>query len=230
MDRLVNDLLTLGLAWTRASRWRWVPSSSCRCCFDDGRRAHGHRGGSPEWPVHFWAARPIEVTGDKDRLRQVLDNLLANVRAHTPAGTTATVRVDQIGDQAQIEVRYTGPGMPDEEARRVFERFYRADPARFRVRAVGSGLGLSIVARHRGGPRRDRLGLVHARPGVGGHRADSPVGAVQKGSVTWSLLSEPPELGRPPIMTLRAASPAWTPGSTAGLHGVRRRASTPCLP
>ena len=99
----------------------------------------------PEWPVQFSATRPVEVTGDKDRLRQVLDNLLANIRAHTPEGTTATVRVDQIGDQAQIEVRDTGPGMPDSDAQRVFERFYRADPARARTRG-GSGLGLSIVA------------------------------------------------------------------------------------
>jgi two-component system OmpR family sensor kinase len=85
------------------------------------------------------------VHGDKDRLRQVLDNLLANIRAHTPEGTTATVHVDQIGDQAQIEVRDNGPGMLDSDAQRVFERFYRADPARARTRG-GSGLGLSIVA------------------------------------------------------------------------------------
>ena len=99
----------------------------------------------PEWPVQFWAARPIEVTGDKDRLRQVVDNLLANVRAHTPPGTTTMVRVDEIGDQAEIEVRDTGPGMAGDEATRIFERFYRADPARSRTRG-GSGLGLSIVA------------------------------------------------------------------------------------
>jgi two-component system OmpR family sensor kinase len=85
------------------------------------------------------------VTGDKDRLRQVVDNLLANVRAHTPEGTTTTVRVDQIGDQAEIEVRDSGPGMPGDEANRIFERFYRSDPARSRMRG-GSGLGLSIVA------------------------------------------------------------------------------------
>ncbi len=95
--------------------------------------------------MQFSATRPVEVTGDKDRLRQVLDNLLANIRAHTPEGTTATVHVDQIGDQAQIEVRDTGPGMPDSDAQRVFERFYRADPARART-GGGSGLGLSIVA------------------------------------------------------------------------------------
>jgi two-component system OmpR family sensor kinase len=99
----------------------------------------------PEWPVRFWAARPLEVSGDKDRLRQVIDNLLANVRAHTPEGTETTVRVEQVGDEAEIEVRDTGPGMPADDARRVFERFYRADRARSRS-SGGSGLGLSIVA------------------------------------------------------------------------------------
>jgi two-component system OmpR family sensor kinase len=94
--------------------------------------------------VQFSAPHPVEVSGDKDRLRQVVDNLLANVRAHTPEGTTTTVRVDQIGDQAEIEVRDTGPGMPGDEAGRIFERFYRSDPARSRT-SGGSGLGLSIV-------------------------------------------------------------------------------------
>jgi two-component system OmpR family sensor kinase len=99
----------------------------------------------PEWPVQFWAANPVEITGDKDRLRQVIDNLLANVRAHTPPGTEATVRVDQLGDDARIEVHDNGPGLPTDEARRVFERFFRADPARARS-SGGSGLGLSIVS------------------------------------------------------------------------------------
>jgi two-component system OmpR family sensor kinase len=74
-----------------------------------------------------------------------VDNLLANVRAHTPPGTTATVHVDQAGDEAEIVVRDTGPGMPADEARRVFERFYRSDKARSRTHG-GSGLGMSIVA------------------------------------------------------------------------------------
>jgi two-component system OmpR family sensor kinase len=75
----------------------------------------------------------------------VVDNLLANVRAHTPAGTQTTVRVDQADEAALIVVSDDGPGMPAEEARRVFERFYRVDPARART-GGGSGLGLSIVA------------------------------------------------------------------------------------
>jgi two-component system OmpR family sensor kinase len=140
MDRLVNDLLTLarldeGLAMDLAPvELVSLVSESVRTATAVG----------PEWPVRFWAARPVEVDGDKDRLRQVIDNLLANVRAHTPEGTHATVRVEQVGNDAEIEVRDTGPGMPADDARRVFERFYRADHARSRTRG-GSGLGLSIV-------------------------------------------------------------------------------------
>ncbi len=141
MDRLVNDLLTLARL-DEGVPMKTAPVELVALASDAVRTATAV---GPEWPVQFWAARPVEVNGDKDRLRQVLDNLLANVRAHTPPGTTATVHVDQVGDQAQIEVRDTGPGMPDEDARRVFERFYRADPARART-GGGSGLGLSIVA------------------------------------------------------------------------------------
>jgi two-component system, OmpR family, sensor kinase len=141
MDRLVNDLLTLARL-DEGVPMEMVPVELVSLASDAVRTATAV---GPEWPVLFWAARPVEVRGDKDRLRQVLDNLLANVRAHTPSGTTATVRVDHVGDQAQIEVRDTGPGMPEEDAQRVFERFYRADPARARTRG-GSGLGLSIVS------------------------------------------------------------------------------------
>jgi two-component system OmpR family sensor kinase len=83
--------------------------------------------------------------GDASRLRQVIDNLLANVRAHTPEGTSTTVRVDQEGAMGEIVVKDSGPGMPSEEAERVFERFYRVDASRARNHG-GSGLGLSIVA------------------------------------------------------------------------------------
>ena len=96
--------------------------------------------------MRFSAARPVEVTGDKDRLRQVIDNLLANVRAHTPPGTTATVRVEQVG-RSGARSRCATPvrACPTRRRARVFERFYRADPARARTTG-GSGLGLSIVA------------------------------------------------------------------------------------
>lgn len=97
------------------------------------------------WPLELHADRPVEVMGDPLRLRQVIDNLLANVRAHTPAGTSAQIAIRRNGDEAVIEVSDDGPGLAPQEAARVFERFYRADPSRSRQHG-GTGLGLGIVA------------------------------------------------------------------------------------
>ena len=88
---------------------------------------------------------PAVVFGDRDRLRQIVDNLLGNVRAHTPPASQVQVSVRSENGNALIEVRDSGPGMPAEEVARVFERFYRADESRSRA-SGGVGLGLSIVA------------------------------------------------------------------------------------
>jgi two-component system OmpR family sensor kinase len=90
-------------------------------------------------------SEPVVVRGDRDRLRQIVDNLLSNVRSHTPAGTPAYVRVTREGDSAVIEVEDNGPGLTPDELERIFERFYRADASRSRA-SGGVGLGLSIVA------------------------------------------------------------------------------------
>jgi two-component system, OmpR family, sensor kinase len=87
---------------------------------------------------------PLTVTGDPARLRQVLANLLSNILAHTPADAPATVRLRADGEHAVIEVADTGPGLPEHERARVFERFYRSEHARA-ADTTGSGLGLSIV-------------------------------------------------------------------------------------
>jgi two-component system, OmpR family, sensor kinase len=88
---------------------------------------------------------PVTVRGDRDRLRQIVDNLLSNVRSHTQPGTSARVRVRREGDRAVVEVEDNGPGLTPEELERIFERFYRADASRSRA-SGGVGLGLSIVA------------------------------------------------------------------------------------
>jgi two-component system OmpR family sensor kinase len=98
----------------------------------------------PDRPVDF-ESDPVVVLGDRDRLRQVLDNLLSNVRAHTPAGSPVRVRVGSENGLAVVEVADSGPGMTSEETARVFERFYRSDSSRSRATG-GVGLGLSIVA------------------------------------------------------------------------------------
>jgi two-component system OmpR family sensor kinase len=85
-----------------------------------------------------------EVTGDEARLRQVLGNLVANALQHTPASAPVTVRVGTAGPDTVLEVADQGPGMQQQDAQRVFERFYRADVSRTRA-SGGAGLGLSIV-------------------------------------------------------------------------------------
>jgi len=98
----------------------------------------------PERPIAL-EAEPASVLGDRDRLRQIVDNLLVNVRSHTPAGAPVSVRVACRNGHALVEVADSGPGLSPEETERDFERFYRADPSRARA-SGGVGLGLAIVA------------------------------------------------------------------------------------
>ena len=116
----------------------------CVLGFGDGYGAGDEAGSAQLEPV----IEPV-VLGDENRLRQALDNLLANAVRHTPPGTPVTVRVrpaEQPG-RCLLEVVDTGPGLSAEDAAHVFERFYRADPSRSRTTAgQGSGLGLAIVA------------------------------------------------------------------------------------
>ena len=92
------------------------------------------------------------VLGDEARLRQVITNLMSNALSHTPDGTPIDVRILAHGPDGRlpvpsvsIEVNDHGPGLSEEQAERVFERFYRADQARGR-KTGGAGLGLAIVA------------------------------------------------------------------------------------
>ncbi|WP_424888171.1 sensor histidine kinase [Streptomyces sp. XH2] len=97
---------------------------------------------------HVWRidlpAEPVTVRGDAARLHQVLVNLLANARTHTPAGTTVTARAASREGWAVVSVEDDGPGVPAELLPHVFERFARGDASRSRA-AGGSGLGLAIV-------------------------------------------------------------------------------------
>lgn len=85
------------------------------------------------------------VLGDEARLRQVTSNLVGNAVAHTPPGTPVRIGVGTQDGLAVLELQDEGPGMSEEQAARVFDRFYRADDARGRTESGGAGLGLSIV-------------------------------------------------------------------------------------
>ncbi|MEU3606578.1 ATP-binding protein [Streptomyces sp. NPDC035033] len=101
-------------------------------------------------PDHHWRLElpaedgPPPVRGDAARLQQVLLNLLANARTHTPPGTTVTARVRTEGTAVVVEVQDDGPGIPPELLPAVFERFARGDASRSR-QAGSTGLGLAIV-------------------------------------------------------------------------------------
>ncbi|HEY4702654.1 MAG TPA: ATP-binding protein, partial [Streptosporangiaceae bacterium] len=104
----------------------------------------------PDRPISVQAPEEMAVVADEPRIRQVLANLLANVREHTPAGTPVALRLWAAGEGALIEVADAGPGMSPADAARAFDRFHRGirddgateDGTR---KDGGSGLGLSIV-------------------------------------------------------------------------------------
>ena len=87
---------------------------------------------------------PVVVSGDEDRLRQVIANIVGNALVHTPADTPIDLTVTASESDAGIIVADHGQGMTPEVAARVTQRFYRADLARSRDRG-GSGLGMSIA-------------------------------------------------------------------------------------
>jgi two-component system OmpR family sensor kinase len=99
----------------------------------------------PGRPITASLATDVNVTGDEDRLRQLVGNLLANVRVHTPPDSPLEVSLSS-GDQSVVlTVADHGPGIDPAHVEHVFDRFYRADAGRTRDRG-GSGLGLAIAA------------------------------------------------------------------------------------
>jgi two-component system OmpR family sensor kinase len=163
MSRLVEDLLLLArLDDARPLERRAVELDALA-----ERAIEAARAAEPGRLIQFeFAERPLVAEGDPARLRQVIDNLLANVRQHTPAGAPSYVSLRRDGDEVVLTVEDSGPGIAISDRELVFGRFARPDASRDREEG-GAGLGLAIVR-----------SIVAAHGGSIGVRAAHPHGAV----------------------------------------------------
>jgi len=104
--------------------------------------------------VHLNDIDQVMVNGDRDRLKQVLLNLVGNAIQYTPQGGDVFLSLRKVGEQARLIVRDTGPGIPATDLPHIFDRFYQAEKSRTRSASSGFGLGLSIahwIVEHHGG-------------------------------------------------------------------------------
>ncbi|HST49059.1 sensor histidine kinase [Jatrophihabitans sp.] len=187
MTALVDDLLLLA----RLDAGRPLESAEVdltRLAVDATSDAHA------AGPRHHWQlavpVEPVVVLGDAPRLHQVVTNLLANARTHTPPGTTVRISLSRQANLAVLAVHDDGPGIPAELMPDIFERFSRGEQSRSRA-AGSTGLGLAIVAAvvaaHHG-----RI-VVHSSPGDTVFTVELPIHGISPvGSQTAASLAGNP--------------------------------------
>jgi two-component system OmpR family sensor kinase len=140
MAGLVDDLLLLA----RLDEGRPLDRRSVDLSALAADVVHDAAAAGPDHPITLAADESVEVDGDRERLTQVLVNLVTNARMHTPRGTAIEVGVAHDGPVAVVTVADHGPGIADADKAQVFNRFHRTDPSRARDRG-GAGLGLAII-------------------------------------------------------------------------------------
>lgn len=146
MVRLVKDLLLLsqhdnGLRLTLAEL---DPEELSRICMERLRRAAEEKQQTLCFERQPGLPEPLRIKGDRDRLEQLLLNIVGNAVKYTPPGGTVSVVLEPEDGMLAIRVRDTGIGIPEADLNRIFERFYRVDKARSR-QLGGTGLGLAIA-------------------------------------------------------------------------------------
>ena len=188
MQRLVDDLLDL----SRIESGRWTPRiqrTALDIVVSEAWELFGDRARQRRVELVREIARDAaELDIDADAFRQVLSNLFDNALRYTPVGGRVTVRSERVDDGVAVSVIDTGTGMAGEHLSRIFERFYRVDPARSRDEG-GTGLGLSIV-RH----------MIEAHGG----RVDA-VSELQQGTTVRCWIPDLTGAARPPEPVLRLA-------------------------
>jgi two-component system OmpR family sensor kinase len=190
MQTLIDDLLLLA----RLDEGRPLTSEPVDLVQVLNDAVDAARAVGPDWPISLDVPPVLTVTGDSMALRQVVDNLLANVRTHTPPATAVRVTAGVTGADAVLEVADEGPGLSPEDSARVFERFYRADPSRSRSRG-GSGLGLAVVA-----------ALVSAHGGAVEVESEPDAGATFRVRIPLAAAPPPPEAPEPVVASATRSS------------------------
>jgi signal transduction histidine kinase len=140
LSRLLDDLQEIAIAESRQLKLRIAETPVAEVVLSAARVA----GLEHDSRLRVNVDNSLSVHADAVRIRQVIINLLTNAKRHTPSDGEIMVRASRTADVVAVEVRNTGSALDAEQLRRVFDRFYRGDPARQRTTG-GTGLGLTIV-------------------------------------------------------------------------------------
>jgi anti-sigma regulatory factor (Ser/Thr protein kinase) len=168
LTRLVGGLLMLAQAESGKLPLNFRPVELDLLVTEVFQEMHIIAGGKVR--VHLNEIDQLQVNGDRDRLKQVLINLVANAIQYTPQGGDVFLSLAKVGDQARIICRDTGPGIPSEDLPHIFERFYRAEKSRTRGKSTGFGSRSFHYKMDRGTSQRThRRGLER---GTGHHIRD----------------------------------------------------------
>jgi signal transduction histidine kinase len=147
LARLVDDLHTLSQAEAGQLSLHWERVDVTDLLADVETSFSGQAAVKGiDLAVHYVGdPADLMVSGDVDRLDQVLSNLVVNALRYTPRGGEVILRADRVGEDVQIVVADTGQGITAEDLPHVFERFWRGDESRTHVDGAGAGLGLAIT-------------------------------------------------------------------------------------
>ena len=143
LTRLVGDLLLLAQAETGKLPLQQECLELDSLLFEVLQEMHIFANGKVN--IRLTEIDQIQILGDRDRLKQVLINLISNAIQYTPKDGNVYLSLAKADKKARVIIRDTGPGIPAEDLPHIFERFYRTEKSRTRSKTSGFGLGLSIV-------------------------------------------------------------------------------------
>lgn len=148
---ILQEMLDLSMIESGQSIMRMV-SVPLRDLVQEAVERMDEQAAAKEVTIEHDVSKKLQVLCDWDQIRRVLVNLIHNAIKWTPPGTTITIEAEASDDEVMIEVRDKGPGVPDDQVERIFERFYQVDSSRSGNEGTGLGLAICkhIVEAHEG--------------------------------------------------------------------------------